>query len=357
METTENITFQKLLKLAAEYKASDLHFTAGLPPVLRIDDKLKTLEDQPLLTASFIKKMVYSFLDEKEKEILEKEKEIVIAHTFKKGLRFRANIFYQKNFLSASFRFIPEMIKGPKELGLPSSLENFTQLAKGLVIITGPFGSGKSTTLISLVNEINKKQAKRIVTLERPIEHLLVSSQGIVEQREVGRDTASFIDGLEFMDQEDIDVVMVSEIESKEVIKRLLKVAEAGRLIFSMMNVDSVVKCLEELINFFPPEEQPLAKIMLADNLKGIVSQRLIPKIEGGRVLALEILINTPAVQTTIREGRFQQIKNILQTSQGEGMVSLDVSLARLVKEGLISPKIALKEAADPESLKITIAR
>ena len=355
MSTTEIITFQKLLNAAAENKASDLHFTVGSFPILRIDDKLKPLTDYPLLTSSFIEEVIFSFLDNQEKEILAKEREIAIAHTFIKGMRFRINIFYQRNFLGASFRFIPEIIKNFKDLGLPKGVENFIKLKRGLVIITGPFGSGKSTTLISLINEINKTQAKRIVTLEKPIEHILINDKSIVEQREVGRDTLSFAEGLEFMSQEDIDVVMISEIEKEEIISELLKVAEAGRLIFSMMNVDSVAKCLEELINFFPTDRQELAKIMLADNLVGLVSQRLLPKIEGGRVLAAEILVVTPPVQAIIREGRFHQIKNILQTSQAEGMVSLDRSLAELVKRGLVSPEDALKEASDPQSLRAVL--
>lgn len=357
MPTTESITFQKLLTAAAEYKASDLHFTVGNPPILRIDDNLKPLSDYSLFTPSFIEGIIFSFLNKQQKETLTQEKEITIAYTFRKGMRFRINIFYQKSFLSASFRFIPEIIKNPRDLGLSQSVENFVKLKKGLIIITGPFGSGKSTTLISLINKINKTQAKRIVTLEKPIEHILINDKSIVEQREVGQDTNSFIDGLEFMDQEDIDVVMISKIEREEIISRLFKVVEAGRLVFAMMNVDSITKCLEELINFFPTDRQKLAKILLADNLAGLVNQRLLPKIEGGRALATEILIATPSVQTVIREGQFHQIKNILQTSQIEGMVSLDRSLVELIKKSLVSSEVALKEASDPQSLKAIMAR
>jgi twitching motility protein PilT len=357
MPITETVTFQKLLTTAAEYKASDLHFTVGNPPVLRIDDKLKPLTDYSLITSSFIEEIIFSFLDKREKEILTQKKEITIAHTFVKGMRFRINIFYQKNFLGASFRFIPEIIKDPKELGLPQTVEDFTKLERGLVIITGPFGSGKSTTLISLIDKINKTQAKRIVTLEKPIEHILINDKSIAEQREIDRDTLNFVDGLKFMDQEDVDVVMISEIEEEKIISRLLKVAEAGRLVFAMMNMDSTIKALEELVNFFPTDRQELARIMLADNLAGLISQRLLPKIDEGRVLAVEVLTSTPSVRTVIREGKFQQIKNILQTSSAEGMISLDRSLAKLIKGGLVNPEVALKEASDPQSLKMMMTR
>ncbi len=357
MELVETITFQKLLDFTAEYKASDLHLTVANPPILRIDDKLKFLNDYPLLTSGFIEKAVFSFLDDQQKEILTQEREIVITHTFRKGMRFRINIYYQKGFLSASFRFIPETIKDIKDLGLPSVVENFIKLKKGLVVISGPFNSGKSTTLFSLIDRINKTRDKRIITLEKPIEYTLVNDKSIIEQREVGRDTRSFRTGLEFVDQEDIDVVAVSEIEQEEIISKLFKVVEAGRLVFSMMNVDSAVKCLEELINFFPPDKQNLARIIVADNLAGIVSQRLLPKIGGGRVLAVEILIVTPAVKTVIREGRLHQINNILQTSQAEGMISLDRFLIELVKKELITPQAALEEAMDPLSLKTLMAR
>lgn len=351
METTE-IQFSRLISRLPEYKASDLHFSAGNVPIFRVDGKLKPLSEENVLTAKFIEEVIFSLLNEEEKEILKKEKEIVITRTLERRFRFKINIFYQKNFLSCSFRFIPSAIKDLRELRLPKVVEEFAKLKKGLVIITGPFNSGKTTTLASLINEINKNQSRYILTLEKPIEYLFSNLKSIIEQREVSKDVLDFKKGLRGIIHKDVDVAVVSEIDSSETMEAVLEVAESGKLIFAVFTSDTVLKTLEKILSFFPLDKQAMIRLMLASNLEAILCQRLLPRLGGSLVLVSEILITTPPVRSLIRDNRFPQINSLIQTSQREGMISLDKSLANLVKTGEILIDDALANAVDVENLK-----
>ncbi|MFH1598492.1 MAG: PilT/PilU family type 4a pilus ATPase [Patescibacteria group bacterium] len=356
MRTTEQVVINRILTRTAEYKASDLHLSIGNPPIVRVDGKLKALQGEKILTPDFIAQVAYSFLSEEQREILESEKEIVLTYAFQNKARFKINIFYQKGYLNISLRLIPDQIPDLKSLNLPENVNQFAMLTRGLVLVTGPFGSGRTTTAFSLVNEINKTRAEHIVTIEKPIEYLIVNDKSIVEQREVGRDTKSFEQALGLTLKEDVNVVLVSEMDKPSVISTALGVADSGRLVIGLMNTDSVVKTIERIIESFSADEQIGIRGKLADNLQGVLTQRLIPKVGGGRVAVAEVLMPSPAVGTVIKDGAISQLNNILQTSREEGMISLDHSLAELVKSGEIAQEDALKYASDKNNLKTIIS-
>ena len=355
METNQQLAFNKILSTIAEYKASDLHLTVGGPPVIRIDTKLKTLEDGPVITPDFMESVVKSILSSEQQETLKKEKRIIVAYSFQNKARFRVNIFYQKGYLTASFRFIASKIKSLKELGLPSVIDQFIEIRKGLVIICGPFGSGRTSTLAAIIDEINKKRKEYILTIEDPIEYLFVNNKSIIEQREVGKDTHSMEKALDAVIQEDVNVVMVSDLPNPNVIRRVLSIAESGRIIYTSVNADSVSKAVEKIINSVPQGEQGQLRSSLSDNLQGAICQRLLPRVGGGRIPVIEVLIPTAPVRNIIKEGVISQINNIIQTSREEGMISLDRSLAELVKTGEIQPEVAAAHAYDIQSLKMMI--
>lgn len=357
MQTSKQLEINRILKTVAEYKASDLHLTVGNPPILRIDGKLTPLQEESLLTPDFIQGVVESFLDDKQKEILEREREIVVAYTLENKARFKVNIFYQKGHPSVSLRYVPPTIKTIQELNLPPIVKEFTKLEKGLVLICGPFGSGRTTTMTSLVDQINKSRAEHIITIEKPIEYLFVNNKSVIEQREVGLDVLSFERALESVSEEDVDIIMLSKIEGVEIIEEVLNVASSGRLVLANMDTDSAFKTVEEIIASFPPERQSQGRVHLADSLEGIISQRLVPRTGGGLVLACEVLIPNQAIRSIIRDGALYQLNNILLTSRGEGMVSLDRSLAELVKKGEILLEDALNYAIDRNNLKTMTKR
>lgn len=357
METNQQLMFNKILSTVAEYKASDLHFTVGSPPVIRIDTKLKTLEDEPVITPDFVENIVGSILTPNQQEILKRDKRIIIAYSFQNRARFRVSMFYQKGYLAISLRYIPEKVKSLKELGLPSVIEQFTETRKGLVIICGPFESGMTSTLAAIINEINNKRKEYILTIENPIEHLFTNNKSIIEQREIGRDTPSIEVALKDVTHEDINVVMVSELPNAEVIKEILDIAESGRVIYTSVDADSVTRAIEKIINSVSRDEQSQLRSNLAENLEGAVCQRLLPRVGGGRIPVVEVLIPTAPVRNIIKEGVVSQINNIIQTSREEGMISLDRSLAELVKTGEIQADVAAAYAKDIQSLKMMMRR
>lgn len=356
-DTGSQLAFKRILSTVAEYKASDLHLTIGNPPILRVDTKLIPLEKESVVTPDFIENVADTLLSDEQKKVLDKDKEIVLAYSLEDKARFRVNIFYQKGYPSVSFHYIGNKIKTLKDLGLPPVVEQFTKIKKGLVVVSGPFGSGKTTTLISIINTINSTRSEYILTIENPIEYLFVNNKSIVEQREVGRDTPSLVEGLKTVTQEDVDVVMVSDIPNADVIREVLNIADSGRIVYTSINADSVVKSIEKMVSIFSLDEQKQARSFLADNLEGVVCQRLLPRVGGGRIVVAEILIPTEPVRNVIKEGVFYQINNIIQTSREEGMISLDKSLAELVKTGEIIIEEALAYAQDPQSLRVMARR
>ncbi|MDD5342621.1 MAG: PilT/PilU family type 4a pilus ATPase [Patescibacteria group bacterium] len=355
MDTTTQLGIAKLLRQVAEYRASALHLSVGNPPILRVDDQLRPLQDEGALTPEKMEKIGLSFLDEEHRAVLQKDKEVVLTYSFEDRARFKVNVFYQKGYLSVSLKYIPPTVPNLRELGLPAITERFTRLKKGLVLVTGPFGSGKSTTLASLIETINQTRSEYIITIEQPVEYVFTNNKSIIEQREVGRDTVSFQKALSSIPQEDVNVVMLSELDDLRVIEFVFTVVESGRLVFLAMNTDSAYKTIEKIINAFDNTKQEQIRLQLADALEGVISQRLLTKVGGGKIAAAEILMPSPAVKSIIKEGSIYQLNTILQTSREEGMISLDRALAELVKAGEVLLEDALYQATDKNGLKMMI--
>jgi len=349
--TTE---MKKLLDLAIEKSASDLHITVGVSPILRIDGKMLPLVDIAVVTPEISERLLMSIMTAEQIERLHQRRELDFSFGYGK-MRFRTNAFYQKGNLSAALRLIPVLIKSMEELGVPPILERFTEPSQGFVIITGPTGHGKSTTLAALIQSINEKRAEHIITIEDPIEYLFEHKKSIVEQREVGSDTNSFARALRSALREDPNVILVGEMRDLETIEAALTLAETGHLVFTTLHTNSAAQTADRIVDVFPPHQQQQVRMQLANVLLGVVSQRLLPRVQGGRVLATEIMMANSAVRNTIREGKTHQLPNIIQTSASEGMIALDKVLAELVSRGEITIDTALAWAIDPKAFKMMV--
>jgi twitching motility protein PilT len=338
---------KELLIEAKDKDASDLHLNIGIPPVIRINGKLIRL-NLPELTPEITHDMIYSILNEKQKSDFEKFGELDLSYELANVSRFRVNVFKHRRGEAAAFRLIPEKIKTLSELNLPSILSDFTNKEKGLVLITGPTGSGKSTTLASLIDIINKNRYDNVITIEDPIEFIHYHKNCLITQREVGSHTESFASALRSALREDPDVILVGEMRDLETISMALTAAETGHLVFSTVHTISAGETVERIIDVFPPHQQNQVRMQIAGSLLGIVAQTLIPTLdEKGRVPALEIMIANPAIKNLIREGKVHLIPSTIQTSKKDGMQSLDQSLKDLVMDGKISQEDAVKKAID----------
>ena len=338
---------KELLAITKERDASDLHITVGVPPVLRINGKLIKL-DLPALKLRDAHEMIYSIVNDKQKEKYEKIHELDFSFELENMTRFRTNIFRTRRGEAAAFRLIPEKIKSLAELGLPEELSIFTKKSKGFVLVTGPTGSGKTTTIASLIDIINKERYEHIITIEDPIEFIHNHKNCIIDQREVGIHTDSFAYALRSALREDPDVILVGEMRDLETISMAVTAAETGHLVFSTLHTNSAAETVERIINVFPPHQQNQIRMQVAESLLGIVAQTLIPTIdEEGRVPALELMIATPAIRNIIREEKTYQMPAIVQMGRKDSMISLDQSLKELLVEGKISREDAIKKAID----------
>jgi len=345
---------KSLLDLAISKNASDIHLTVGVPPVLRVDGRLYPMTDRGVLTSKEAEDLIKSFMTQAQQEEFIARKEIDFSFSYR-DVRFRVNVYLQKGFVAASLRLIPKNIRTLSQLNLPPILERFTIPSQGFVIVTGPTGHGKSTTLASLINIINQKRRAHIVTIEDPVEYVFEHDKCIISQREVGGDTHSFNRALRAVLREDPDVVLIGEMRDLETIEAALTVAETGHLVFSTLHTNSAAQTVDRIIDVFPPHQQMQVRMQLSNVLTGVVSQRLIPRVSGARIVACEILIATPAVRSLIREGKTHQIPNVIATSASEGMISLDKVLAELVSAGEITIDDALVWAIDPKQLKMMV--
>ena len=340
-----------LLEEVVRRKGSDLHLQVGLPPITRVDGALAPVAGADILDEEAVEALVFAILDEDQKQILLKDKEFDFSFAFGDLGRFRVNAFHERGNLAAALRYISNDILSIEQLGLPPVVAKFSTYPRGLVLVTGPTGSGKSTTLAAMIHKINQEQAKHIITIEDPIEYAHRSQKSVIVQREVHYDTYSFSAALRSALREDPDVVLIGEMRDLETIASAITIAETGHLVLATLHTNSASQSIDRMIDVFPPHQQPQIRSQLANILMAICSQRLLPAIGGGRVAAAEILVTTPAVRNIIREGKSHQLEAVIQTGAEHGMQSMDKTLVSMVRSGTITYDQARDCAVDPEEL------
>jgi twitching motility protein PilT len=346
------LSLDQILLEVIEKDASDLHITVGVPPTIRLHGQLIHL-DYPKLMPQDTKEMIYGILTQEQREKLERNLEFDFSYSLPGKGRFRTNIYFQRGSLSAAFRLIPVRIPTLQDLNLPFVLEEFTRKPRGLVLVTGPTGAGKSTTLAALINIINETRMVHIITIEDPIEYLHPHKKSIVNQREVGADTKTFATALKYILRQDPDVILIGEMRDLETISAALTAAETGHLVFATLHTQDAPQTIDRIIDVFPPYQQQQVRIQLAGTLQGVISQQLLVRRDGqGRVPAVEVLVPTAGVRNMIREGKTHQIYTAMQTGQKYGMQTMDMALAELVRRGKIGFEGALERAVDPQVLK-----
>lgn len=341
-----SIFLNRILVEAAKRNASNLHIAVGSIPVMRIDDQLAAMSQEGIVSAELVMKILDSFLTDEEKKRLDEKRELTVVKTFAGSFRFRVNIFFQKDLPSLSFNNIPLNAKNIADLKLPPVINDLGKLNSGLFIVAGPQLSGKTTTATAIIEEINKNMNKRVITLEDPIEYLFVSKKSIVEQRQVGKDVNTILDGIDYCLNEDVDVVYIGEAKKDfdHVVPDILNLASGNAFVVFEVNADSSVRVLEKIINSLKSSMSlEAARYSLADILVGVIVQKLVPRAGGGMVLAREILLVNSAVKSLIREGRIYQVESILQTSRKEGMISMEKSLEELSRSGEIKESFRIQ--------------
>ncbi|MDX1765790.1 MAG: type IV pilus twitching motility protein PilT [Candidatus Saccharimonadales bacterium] len=347
----QNLRIELLLEEVIKKKSSDLHLQVGLPPMLRVDGSLTPVQGSKILDEETVEALIFAILDEDQKQILLKDKEFDFSFAFGDLGRFRVNAFHERGNLAAALRLIPNEIKTVEELGLPNILNSFAEYPRGLVLVTGPTGSGKSTTLAAILDKINTERSEHVITIEDPIEFTHKSKKSVVVQREVHYDTYSFSAALRSSLRQDPDVVLIGEMRDLETISAAITIAETGHLVFATLHTNSASQSVDRMIDVFPPHQQPQIRSQLANILMAICSQRLIPAIGGGRIAAAEILVATPAVRNIIREGKAHQLEAVIQTGAEHGMQSMDKTLVQLIHNGTVTYEEAKNYAVDIEEL------
>ena len=337
---------------AFEAGASDLHITAGLPPMIRVHGKVQAL-DYPELTPTMTRELIYDILSNDQRQRLENDWELDFSYAVPNMARFRVNVYFQRGALGAAFRTIPDKIKSFSELGLPTVIDEMADKPHGLILVTGPTGSGKSTTLASMIDKVNEERQEHIMSVEDPIEFLHTHKNCIVNQREVNQDTRSFAEALKHVLRQDPDVILVGEMRDLETISLAITAAETGHLVLATLHTQDAPQTVDRVIDVFPSHQQAQVRAQLAIALQGIVTQTLIPRVSGkGRVVACEILVPTPGVRNLIREGKNHQIYSAMQTGSKFGMQTMDAALVELVRKGAISKEEAEKRSSNPDELK-----
>ncbi|OGE14898.1 type IV pili twitching motility protein PilT [Candidatus Daviesbacteria bacterium RIFCSPHIGHO2_12_FULL_37_11] len=345
------MTIQQLLELTIVRSASDLHLVAGFFPLLRVNGELFPVPGEEIITPSRVEEFINHLANQDQAKIFKDTKELDFSFDFQEKGRFRINLYYQKGNPAVSLRLIPPTIKSFDDLGLPKIIGKLSDLKQGFILVTGPTGHGKSTTIASLINRINQSRAVHVITIEDPIEYVYPPGKALISQREILSDTKGWNNALRAVLREDPDVVLIGEMRDLETIASAMTIAETGHLVFATLHTNSASQSIDRIIDIFPQHQQPQIRIQLASTLEAIISQRLISTINPGRVPAVELLFTTPAVRNMIREAKTYLIDNLIQTSAELGMVNLESSLASLVKNGKITSEVALKYALRPELL------
>ena len=346
------IPIPELLTALLEVGGSDLHLTAGTPPTVRVNGELERLERYPELSPRALQGMIYAILPQKLRERFEQELELDMSYSLPGQARFRVNVYQQRDALGAAFRLIPFEIKKLDDLGLPSVVADLARFPRGFVVVTGPTGSGKSTTLAGMVDVVNEERAGHIMTVEDPIEFLHKHKRCIVNQREVGADTHGFGQALKHVLRQDPDVILVGEMRDLETISTAITAAETGHLVFATLHTQDAPSTIDRLIDVFPAAQQEQIRVQLAATIQGVVTQTLLPTVDGkGRVAALEILLPDDAVRNLIRQGKVEQIYSVMQTNTGRGMQTLEQALVDLVTRGIITQEVAMSRSSRPDQL------
>lgn len=343
----QNLRIEILLEEIVRKNASDLHLQVGLPPMMRLDGVLAPFPGYNPLNAEEVEHLVFAILDDDQQKILIKDKEFDFSFAFGDLGRFRVNAFHERGNLAASLRLIPNQIKTITELGMPPVIQSFADFPRGLVLVTGPTGSGKSTTLAALIDKINSEKAQHIITIEDPIEFTHKSKRSAIVQREVHYDTYSFSAALRSSLRQDPDVVLIGEMRDLETISAAITIAETGHLVFATLHTNSAAQSIDRMIDVFPPHQQPQVRSQLANILQGICAQRLVPAIGGGRVVAAEVMVANPAIRNIIREGKTHQLDTVIQTGSDQGMQTMDRTLVKLVQSGVVTYDDAREFAVD----------
>ncbi|MEX2053419.1 MAG: type IV pilus twitching motility protein PilT [Patescibacteria group bacterium] len=349
MVTTGGV--RTLLQKTIELNASDLHLTVGAPPVLRIRGDLTPAPGTDILGPDQLEQLVFELVSDEQKDLLLTQKEIDFSFAYGEEARFRVNAFHQRGYLAASLRRIPLKIPTLEELNLPKVLAEFCNLPQGFILLTGPTGHGKSTTIAAMIQRINETRPVHIITIEDPIEYIYPHLKSLVDQREMHLDTYSWEVALRSALREDPDVVMIGEMRDYETISSAITIAETGHLVLATLHTNSASQTVDRIIDSFPEAQQQQVRIQLSSILEGVIAQRLVPSLQGALVPAVEIMLPSPAVRSTIREGKTHQLDNVIATSFDQGMVSLERALAQLVNEGKLDPQVAKLHALHPEEL------
>lgn len=330
-----------LFEIAVKKGASDLHLVVGRRPILRIDGVLAEIPKSEALPRAVLEKMVYSILTPNQKEKFIAERELDLSYEIQDGSRFRVNVFWEKDNMGLVARIISSKIPNMKEISMPHVVYEMTRARQGLILVTGPTGCGKSTSLAAMINLINSERTANIVTLEDPIEFLFRSEKSIIVQRQLGSDMLTFQAALKHVLRQDPDVIMVGEMRDLETIAATITLAETGHLVLATLHTHNAAQTIDRIVDVFPPFQQNQIRLQLSMSLNGVISQQLLPKADGGRIAAREILINTPAIANIIRENKIPQIKTAIQTSKDEGMITLEQDLDRLVEDKLVTEEVA----------------
>lgn len=346
---------KELLEITLKEQASDLHLSVDHQPVLRIAGRLIPLVREKKLSAEDAQNLAFTLMNEAQKERFLREQEVDFSYNLEDKARFRVNIFFQKGYISSALRLIPTKIKTIEELNIPPILHEFTKPTQGFILICGPSSQGKSTTLAALIDEINHTRTDHIVTIEDPIEYVFDDDKSIIDQREVGQDTSSFARALRSTFRQDPDVIMVGEMRDPETIATAITAAETGHLVFATLHTNSASQTIHRIVDSFPSEQQSQIRAQLSGSLLGVVSQRLIPRIKGGLIPACEVMIATPAIANLIRENKIHEIPMVIDTSLEIGMISLNRSLADMVKRKEISLENALNYSLSPTELRMLV--
>ncbi len=352
LKPINDVHIDELLELVVENNASDLHVTVGLPPVMRLDGDLKKTRYEEF-TPSVAQRIVYDMLTDDQIQHFETELELDCSYALAETARFRVNVYRDRGTVAAAYRLIPRQIPTLEQLAMPPVLEDLARRVRGLLLVTGPTGSGKSTTLAAMIGQINHERAEHIITIEDPIEYLHDHRKSIINQRELGHDTHSFSNALRAVLREDPDVLLVGEMRDLETIKLAITCAETGHLVMATLHTNNAAESVDRMIDVFPAQEQEQIRVQLSNNLVAIISQQLLPRAgQPGRIAAIEVMIATAAIRNLVRENKAHQITSTIQTSKGSGMQTMDQALRDLYKQSLITYETAMRRAQNPQELE-----